>query len=74
MILDGELVCLDVDGRPDFGALRASLAGPARRVNGAPRPATLMAFDVLHLDGRAVRRLSYARRRELLGVDGHPGW
>jgi bifunctional non-homologous end joining protein LigD len=67
VILDGELVCLDDEGRPDFGALRARLAGPARRVNGAARPVTLMTFDVLHLDGLAVRRLSYARRRELLG-------
>jgi bifunctional non-homologous end joining protein LigD len=67
VILDGELVCLDDEGRPDFGSLRARLAGPARRVNGAARPVTLMTFDVLHLDGLAVRRLSYARRRELLG-------
>src|ERR1700733_6174633 len=42
VILDGELVCLDVDGRPDFGALRARLARPARQVNGAARAVTLM--------------------------------
>ena len=28
VILDGELVCLDDEGRPDFGALRARLAAP----------------------------------------------
>jgi bifunctional non-homologous end joining protein LigD len=32
----------------------------------AQHPATLIVFDVLHLDGRAVRALSYHRRRELL--------
>jgi bifunctional non-homologous end joining protein LigD len=57
VILAGELVVLDADRRPDFGALRARLAGPARRVDGAPRAVTLMAVDVLHSDGRAVRRL-----------------
>ena len=68
---------LAADGRPDFGGLRARLAGPARRVNGAARAVTLMAFDVSHLDGRAVRRVSYARRRELLeelGLDGPVCW
>ena len=32
----------------------------------AQHPATLVVFDVLHLDGRAVRALPYHRRRELL--------
>ena len=39
-------------------------------------PATLIVFDLLHLDGRAVRELSYRRRRELLDelvLDG-PAW
>ena len=29
VILDGELVCLDAEGKPDFAALAKGLAGPA---------------------------------------------
>jgi bifunctional non-homologous end joining protein LigD len=60
VIIDGELVCLGADGKPDFHALRPRISGAA----GAP--ATFVAFDVLHLDGLAVRELRYAQRRELL--------
>jgi bifunctional non-homologous end joining protein LigD len=68
-LLDGELVCLDDDGRPDFHRLRRRLSATDAR--GAQRlaaahPATLVIFDVLHLDGRAVRVLPYERRRELV--------
>jgi len=62
VILDGELVCLGLDGRPDFGQLRSRLG---RRVAGKA-PATLMVFDVLHLDGRSVRDQPYWQRREML--------
>jgi bifunctional non-homologous end joining protein LigD len=69
VLLDGELVCLDADGRPDFHHLRrrlsASDAHSAARLAARDR-ATLIVFDVLHLDGRAVRTLPYHRRRELL--------
>jgi bifunctional non-homologous end joining protein LigD len=71
VILDGELVCLDADGKADFHALRP-------RINGATgAPATFVAFDVLHLDGFAVRELPYAQRRELLSSllpASGPGW
>ncbi len=66
VILDGELVCLDSDGRPDFGQLRSRLG---RRVSG-DRRARLMVFDVLHLDGRSVRDLPYSQRREMLEAMG----
>ena len=69
VLLDGELVCLDADGRPDFHHLRrrlcASYAHAAARL-AARDPVTLIVFDVLHLDGRAVRALPYHRRGELL--------
>lgn len=69
VLLDGELVCLDSDGRPDFHRLRrrlsASSADAAARL-AARHAATLVIFDLLHLDGRAVRALPYQRRRELL--------
>ncbi len=66
VILDGELVCFDAEGKPDFAALRNRLG---RRPGGRSRnlrPVVLMIFDALHLDGRAVRQLTYAARRELL--------
>ena len=69
MLLDGELVCLDADGRPNFHRLRRRLSASNTRAASllaARGPATLMVFDVLHLDGRAVRTLPYHRRRELL--------
>lgn len=60
--LDGELVCLRADGRPDFGRLRRRLSGSTKRRS----PAMLQAFDLLHLDGNSTRVLPYAERRSLL--------
>jgi len=62
VLLDGELVCLGEDGAPRFEHLRARLGRTAT----SGRHATLMVFDVLHLDGRAARCLPYAERRALL--------
>jgi bifunctional non-homologous end joining protein LigD len=78
VILDGELVCLGADGKPDFTTLRARIGrrGGRAAIAGQDAPVTLVAFDVLHLDGRAVRGLSYAARREVLAelsLDG-PSW
>jgi bifunctional non-homologous end joining protein LigD len=70
--LDGELVCLRSDGRPDFARLRCRLSGHARN----PQPALLQVFDLLHLDGRSTRSLPYRERRALLEeltMDG-PAW
>ena len=69
LLLDGELVCLGADGRPDFHRLRRRLTASSRRAASllaARDPATLIVFDLLHLDGRAVRALPYRCRRELL--------
>ena len=79
-LLDGELVCLGADGCPDFHRLRRRLsASDARAASllAAQHPATLIVFDVLHLDGRAVRALPYHARRELLErtlPDGGRSW
>ncbi len=59
--LDGELVCLRPDGRPDFGRLRHRLTGSTTRRH----PAMLQAFDLLHLDGSSTRVLPYSERRSL---------
>jgi bifunctional non-homologous end joining protein LigD len=79
VLLDGELVCLAADGRPDFAPLRRRLgASPPRACAEAERaPATFIAFDLLHLDGRSTRDLPYVRRRELLcelGLDDGSRW
>jgi len=70
--LDGELVCLRSDGRPDFARIRHRLTGSATHRH----PAMLQVFDVLHLDGRSTRPLPYSERRALLEeltLDG-PAW
>lgn len=70
--VDGELVCLRPDGRPDFAPLRSRLIGCARN----RQPAMLQVFDLLHLDGCSTRSLPYRERRALLeelALDG-PAW
>jgi bifunctional non-homologous end joining protein LigD len=78
-ILDGEVVALDEQGRPRFQLIqsRMGLTSPAAiKQRAARQPVDYVIFDLLHLDGRCVRDLPYARRRELLeelGLDG-PRW
>jgi bifunctional non-homologous end joining protein LigD len=78
VILDCELVCLAADGLPDFAAVRARLGSRPRSVaaGAVRRPATLIVFDVLHLDGEAVWRQPYEQRRALLGelLEDGPRW
>jgi hypothetical protein len=60
VLLDGELVCLNSDGRPDFQRLRRRLSATdhaAAAHLADAHPSTLVVVDVLHLDGRAVRDL-----------------
>jgi bifunctional non-homologous end joining protein LigD len=76
VILDGELVHLAADGKPDFAAISRRLVGRGRRAGPVERVATFVAFDVLHLDGHRVRALPYADRRQMLAellADG-PLW
>lgn len=61
-VIAGELVCLGADGKPDFAAVRRRLVGSRKQ----PRPVTLIAFDLLHLDGWNLRGLGYQQRREQL--------
>ena len=60
--LDGELVVLRDDGRPDFALLRQRLGRRPRN----PHPVTFVVFDVLHLDGCSTRDLPYRERRLIL--------
>jgi bifunctional non-homologous end joining protein LigD len=68
LLLDCELVCFGATGHPDFARLRGRLVRSGSQAGRAVQsaPATLIVFDVLHLDGRAVRRLPYSQRRRLL--------
>jgi len=69
MLLDGEIVTLDRDGRSSFAKLqrRMHVIGVAAAEQLAEDdPAVLMIFDVLHLDGRSALSLPYTDRRSIL--------
>ena len=76
LLVDGEVIGLDDQGRPDFTVLMERMHVRSARV--AARlteqvPATYMVFDVLRLKGRDLTRLPLAERRAILeGLDlGH---
>jgi bifunctional non-homologous end joining protein LigD len=79
VVLDGEVVAFDDEGRPSFQRLqqRMGLTNTARiRQRLALAPVTYVAFDLLYLDGASLCDEPYARRRELLdglALDG-PNW
>ncbi len=69
MVLDGELVVFDADGRPDRERLaRRDKPGSDSAVRRRAReyPATYVIFDLLFLDGEDLTGAPYKRRRELL--------
>lgn len=79
VLLDGELVVLDDDGRPSFARLqhRIHLVSPADVRRAAERdPASLVVFDLLHRNGRSLTGETYDERRrqlELMNFAG-PRW
>jgi bifunctional non-homologous end joining protein LigD len=54
-IIDGEIVCRNAEGRPQFDTLFRRRAEP-----------NLYAFDLLHLDGRDLRTLPLIERKRIL--------
>jgi len=69
IVLDGELVVLDGEGRPRFQLLQQRVGIKGRRdVERAAvaLPATLFAFDLLGLEGYDLRPLPLATRKEIL--------
>lgn len=68
-VLDGEIVALDPQGRPDFGLLQrrmnlvqtAEIAREARRT-----PVRLYFFDALQIDGQSLLDRPLTERREVL--------
>ncbi|MEA2379417.1 MAG: bifunctional non-ous end joining protein LigD [Thermoleophilaceae bacterium] len=69
LILDGEIVAFDDQGRPSFERLQtrmhlASDSAVRRRMRDTP--VTYIVFDLLYLDGHSTLPLPYEQRRELL--------
>nr|WP_172691272.1 non-homologous end-joining DNA ligase [Agrobacterium radiobacter]ASK45878.1 ATP-dependent DNA ligase [Agrobacterium radiobacter] len=66
MIIDGEAVVLDDEGRPDFGLLQKSLGASGKTAGNRASDAILYAFDLIYLDGHDLRSVEYRSRRHLL--------
>ena len=75
MIIDGEAVVLDDEGRPDFGLLQKSLGASGKTAGNRASDAILYAFDLIYLDGHDLRNVEYRSRRHLLEdtLNGHDG-
>jgi bifunctional non-homologous end joining protein LigD len=68
-ILDGEVVALDAEGKPSFGALQRRMhlgSEHAVRRLAKEAPVTYMIFDLLWLDGHSLMDLPYEERRARL--------
>ncbi|HUQ59473.1 non-homologous end-joining DNA ligase [Lentzea sp.] len=74
-VLDGEIVALDEDGRPDFGLLqqRNKLGSGVRELRPSRPRIAYFVFDLLHLDGRSLVSKPYDVRRAMLADLGLPG-
>ncbi|HEY9413051.1 MAG TPA: non-homologous end-joining DNA ligase [Jiangellaceae bacterium] len=79
VVLDGELVAFDDDGRPSFQRLQPRMHVTSEseiRTRQREVPVTYIVFDLLHLDGRSLFGEPYEERRRLLEelrLDG-PNW
>ncbi len=74
VVLDGEIVAFDAEGRPNFGLLQARMhvARPTSTLQ-HDVPVSYLAFDMLYLDGTSLTGQPYSRRRELLSALGLTG-
>jgi len=75
MIIDGEAVVLNEEGRPDFGLLQQSLGASGKQAGTRASDAIFYAFDLSYFDGHDLRGVEYRSRRHLLdntlnGKDG----
>lgn len=69
LVLDGEVVVLDSEGRPVFNRLQKRVQLERERDLARARwvhPATLMTFDLLEIQGRDLRSLPLETRKALL--------
>ncbi|MEO7411732.1 MAG: non-homologous end-joining DNA ligase [Opitutaceae bacterium] len=78
-LFDGEIVCLDADGKPNFQnvihRMQQKTPGGIERAR-AKHPAVCYLFDCLYLDGRPIVNEPLIRRREWLRdvVKSHPAY
>lgn len=70
VLLDGEIVVVDENGRSDFGALQSALKGQGGALS-------YFVFDLLHADGHDLRKKPLNERKkmleDLLGNEGRKG-
>jgi DNA ligase D-like protein (predicted ligase) len=69
VVIDGAIVCLDVDGRPDFARLseRLGLDDAAEAGAAAERsPVIFQAFDLLYRERQSLMGWTLRRRKEML--------
>jgi bifunctional non-homologous end joining protein LigD len=69
IVLDGEVVAFDDEGRPSFERLQSRMnlaSDSAVRRRMKDTPVTYVIFDLLYLDGHSTLPLSYEDRRRLL--------
>jgi bifunctional non-homologous end joining protein LigD len=60
LLIDGEIVALDQDGKPDFSALQAALS------DGKTDKLIFLAFDMLFANGEDLRTLPLGQRKQRL--------
>jgi DNA ligase D-like protein (predicted ligase) len=68
-LFDGEIVCLEADGKPNFRDVIYRMQQQGEGAIGhakASHPAVCYLFDCLYLDGRAIVNETLTRRREWL--------
>jgi bifunctional non-homologous end joining protein LigD len=78
VVLDGEVVAMGADGRPDFAQLQQRMRRRPTTTAGRPPglPVVYLVFDLLWQDGRLVTGLPLVERRQLLEglLLAGPGW
>lgn len=68
-VFDGEIVCLEPDGRPNFGDVIHRMhqkTDNGIKIANSKRPAVCYLFDCLYLDGRPIMNDPLVRRKEWL--------
>lgn len=69
LVLDGEVVAFDPQGRPSFSLLQTRMHVQGERYVAAlvgQVPIAYLIFDLLHVDGRSTRDLPWTERRAIL--------
>jgi DNA ligase D-like protein (predicted ligase) len=65
-VLDGEIVVLDEDGRPDFQRVLVREQARTAGARSSAHPVVYIAFDLLHRNGESLLDLPLLERRRLL--------